>query len=158
MYIPNSALLLGSSFHPEDTSDVSSPCLLPIVPGSGPGSSLPILISPSLGETATILRTVCLAEAHSPVKTFTCVLTSAAIHRVNHEALGSDTLSCSFSPPPEHLCFCAVALFHVCRDKVSFWEMSLNETMCFFLKDNSLWIYFSILWGNLAFTLYNKHT
>lgn len=63
MYIPDSALLLGSSFHPEDTSDVSSPCLSPIVQGSGPGSSLPILISSSLGETATILRTVCLAEA-----------------------------------------------------------------------------------------------
>lgn len=44
-------------------SDVSPPCLSPIVQGSGPGSTLPVLFSPSPRDTATILRTVCLAEA-----------------------------------------------------------------------------------------------
>ena len=63
MYVPNSALLRALLSIQKTPSDVSPPCLSPIVQGSGPGSTLQVLVSPSPRETATILRTVCLAEA-----------------------------------------------------------------------------------------------
>lgn len=146
LYISSSAFW-GHSLHPECISQAYPPLSkLPTLQGSRPGSPLPILLRHSPGRTPPNSRNVYLSTVHSStshVKMFTCIFTLTTIQELNYELPeGRHPVISVLTSNRANVLPCGKHSLSV--EQRWTLEMSLNKTMCFLLKDSSLWSYFLI--------------